>query len=182
MPKNVGSLRPDQQKWQVDILNSAMLIVLPNGKLSKWLSLHPADAIFLLFFVCSADLEKLCTRSFSPYVKFHRLMFMRDCLCLACVQTYPLSSVATKVIGNACTQASRGPTPTAALNRKGGHKIRSNQVSPLAFMTSTLLRLIKSHATSVCSCLQQFQESTECSLRDRRKKGGRGGEDKSEKR
>ena len=52
----------------------------------------------------------------------------------------------------------------------------------IMFMTSTLLRLIKLHVTSVCSCLQQFQESTECSLRGRRKKGGRGGEDKSEKR
>ena len=42
----------------------------------------------------------------------------------------------------------------------------------IMFMTSTLLRFIKSHVTSVCSCIQHFQESTECSLRGRRKKGG----------
>ena len=48
-------------------------------------------------------------------------------------------------------------------------------------MTSTLLRLMKSHVTSVCSCLQQFQESKECSLRGRHKKGGRGGGEKREK-
>ena len=51
----------------------------------------------------------------------------------------------------------------------------------ITFMTSTLLRLMKSHVTSVCSCLQQFQESKECSLRGRRKKGGRGGGEKREK-
>lgn len=49
------------------------------------------------------------------------------------------------------------------------------------FMTSTILRLIKSHVTSVCSCLQQFQESTECTLRSRCKKGGRGRGEKREK-
>ena len=51
----------------------------------------------------------------------------------------------------------------------------------IMFMTATLLRLLKSQVTSVCSCLQQFQESTECSLRGRRKKGGRGGGEKREK-
>ena len=44
------------------------------------------------------------------------------------------------------------------------------------FMTSTLPSLMKSHITSVCSCLQQFQESKECSLRGRHKKGGGEGE------
>ena len=33
--------------------------------------------------------------------------------------------VATKVIGAVCTQAIRGSTPAAALNRTGGHEIRS---------------------------------------------------------
>ena len=51
----------------------------------------------------------------------------------------------------------------------------------IMFMTSTLLRLMKSHVTSVCSCLQQFQESTESSLLGRRKKGGSGGGEKREK-
>ena len=48
----------------------------------------------------------------------------------------------------------------------------------------TLLRLMKSHVTSVRSFLQQLQEITECSLPGRRqKKGGRGGEgEKSVKR
>ena len=31
---------------------------------------------FYSFFVCSADLEKLCTRSFSPYVKVYARLFM----------------------------------------------------------------------------------------------------------
>ena len=34
------------------------------------------DSIFLLFFVCSADLEKLCTGSFSHHVKFYSFMYM----------------------------------------------------------------------------------------------------------
>ena len=56
---------------------------------------------------------QLIWKNFAPGRSPPTSKFMRDCLCLACVQTYPISSVATKVIGDACTQASRGPTPTA---------------------------------------------------------------------
>ena len=68
---------------------------------------------------------QLIWKNFAPGRSPPTSKFMRDCLCLACVQTYPISSVATKVIGDICMQASRRPTPAAALNRTGGHEIRS---------------------------------------------------------
>ena len=35
------------------------------------------DAIFLVFLVCSVDLDKLCSRFFFHHIKFCNFMFMR---------------------------------------------------------------------------------------------------------
>ena len=56
-------------------LENQMVPAIPFGKLQKIWAVIWGDAIFLLFLVCSADLD--CSGSFSHHVKFSSLMFMK---------------------------------------------------------------------------------------------------------
>ena len=56
------------------LLENQMVSAIPFGKLQKIWAVFWGDAIFLLFLVCSADLD--CSWSFSHHVKFSCLMFM----------------------------------------------------------------------------------------------------------
>ena len=56
------------------LLENQMVPAIPFGKLQKIWAVFWGDAIFLLFLVCSADLD--CSGSFSHHVKFSCLMFM----------------------------------------------------------------------------------------------------------
>ena len=57
-------------------LENQMVRIIPFGKLQKIWAVFCDDVIFLLFLVCSADLDMVCSGSSSHHVKLYSLMFM----------------------------------------------------------------------------------------------------------
>ena len=57
-------------------LESQIVRATSFGKLQKIWTVIREDAIFLLFLVCSADVDILCGVLFSHHVRFYSFMFM----------------------------------------------------------------------------------------------------------
>ena len=57
-----------------------MVRTVPFGKLQEIWGVFSGDAIFLLFLICSADLDILCSGSFSHLVKFCSFLFVHQFL------------------------------------------------------------------------------------------------------
>ena len=57
-------------------VENQMVHAIPFGKPQKIWALICSDEIFLFFSVCSADLDILCSGSFSQLVKFYRCKFV----------------------------------------------------------------------------------------------------------
>ena len=53
-------------------------IPLESFKKMGWKKIFEAMPFFLLFLVCSAKLDKLCSKSFSYHFKFYNFMFMHQ--------------------------------------------------------------------------------------------------------
>ena len=57
-------------------LENQIVCAIPFGKASEKRALFGCDAIFQLFLVCSANMDLLCSESFSLHVKFYIFTFM----------------------------------------------------------------------------------------------------------
>ena len=57
-------------------LENQMVRAIPFGKLQKIWAVFCDDVVFLLFLVCSADLDIVCSGSSSHHVKFYSFMFI----------------------------------------------------------------------------------------------------------
>ena len=68
---------------------------IPFGKLQKKWAVFYDDVVFLLFLVCSADLDMVCSGSSSHHAKFYILMFMhRISTRVVCVNSkHPLNII-----------------------------------------------------------------------------------------
>ena len=59
-------------------VENQMVHAIPFGKPRKIWTVICGDAIFLLFSVCSADMDILCSGSFSQLVKFYNFKFVHN--------------------------------------------------------------------------------------------------------
>ena len=59
-------------------VENQMVHAIPFGKPQKIWALICSDEIFLFFSVCSADLDILCSGSFSQLVKFYSFKFVHN--------------------------------------------------------------------------------------------------------
>ena len=57
-------------------LKNRLFALYPFGKLQKIWAVISVDAIFLLFLVCSAELDIPCSRTSSRHVKFYSFIYV----------------------------------------------------------------------------------------------------------